>query len=38
MTPGRGQFVPQGLYWQDLCRTTKHCYILNILAMGLMVS
>ena len=29
--PGHGQFGPQGLDWQDLCRgTTKLCYILNI--------
>ena len=39
MTPmGFGQFGPQGLDWQDLCRGTKHCYILIIEAVGLMVS
>ena len=38
MTPGAYQFGSQGHGWQDLCRSTKHCYILNRLALGLMAS
>ena len=36
MSPGHGRFGPHGLDWQDLC--TNHCYILNLLTLGLMVS
>ena len=39
MTPVRDQFGPQGLDWQDVnLETTEHSYILNVLALGLMVS
>ena len=42
MTPGCCKFGPKGHDWQDLCTymkgTTKHCYILNIQALGLVVS
>ena len=32
-----GQFRPQGHGWQDY-ETTNHCYIQNMLALGLMSS
>ena len=32
---GRGQFGSQGCSWQNLCRSTNHCYILYLLALGL---
>ena len=35
---GRGQFGSQGRSWQNLCRSTNHCYILYLLALGIMVS
>ena len=37
--PGCSHFRPQGHDLQDSCRVpSKHCYILNIQASGLMVS
>ena len=39
MTPGCSQFGPQGHHWQDLCRVPlKHCYKLNVQALGMVVS
>ena len=38
MTPGLGQFVPQGWLAGFIKGITKQCYIQNIKALGLMVS
>ena len=36
--PGAWPVWTPGLSMQDLCRRPQHCYILNMLALGLMVS
>ena len=38
MTPGCSHFGPQGHNLQDLCRVPLKTYILNIQALGLVVS
>ena len=38
MTPGHCQLGPQGMVGKTYVDATKHCYILNMLVLGLMAS